>query len=131
MLSRRRDKKAAKRFFKKTLRNMHVVIPSVINVDKNPAFPPAYAELQQSEDLPKTTKLRQVKYLNNRIENAHKAIKRKSRYRQWYQSFKTACVTIDGMETMRMIQKGQIKYLAKQDVCAQNKWINQIFGLAA
>ena len=41
MLSRRRDKKAAKRFFKKTLRNMHVVIPSVINVDKNPVFPPA------------------------------------------------------------------------------------------
>jgi IS6 family transposase len=35
------------------------------------------------------------------------------------------------METMRMIQKGQVRYLAKNDVCAQNKMINKLFGLAA
>lgn len=43
-LSRKRDKKAAKRFFKKTLSNKHVKDPYVVNVDKNPAFVPAYAE---------------------------------------------------------------------------------------
>lgn len=118
MLSIKRNKKAAKKFFKKALGNHHVTAPSVINVDKNPAFPPAHEELKKSGDLPKTTKLRQIKYLNNGIKNDHKSIKRKSRYRQWYQSFDTATATIDGMETMRMIQKGQVKYLAKNNVCA-------------
>jgi len=45
MLSVKRNKKAAKKFFKKMLANSHVSTPSVINVDKNPAFPPAHQEL--------------------------------------------------------------------------------------
>jgi hypothetical protein len=35
------------------------------------------------------------------------------------------------MEIMRMVQKGQVKYLVKNDVISQNKFINQLFGLAA
>jgi IS6 family transposase len=106
-------------------------MPYVINVDKNPAFPPAHAELLKESEFVVSTKLRQVKYLNNSIENDHKSIKRKSRYRQWYQSFKTARCTIDGLETMRMIQKGQIRHLPKGNISAQNQFINQLFGLAA
>ena len=85
MLSRKRNTKAAKRFFKKVLSNKHVKNPYVVNVDKNPAFVPAHAELQKFGDFKQTTKLRQVKYLNNGIENDHKSTKFKSRYRQWYQ----------------------------------------------
>jgi len=131
MLSVKRDKKAAKKFFKKMLGNPHVSTPTVMNVDKNPAFPPAHQQLIVDGDLPQTSKIRQVKYLNNVVENDHKSVKCKSRYRQWYQSFKTASATISGMETMRMIQKGQVKCLAVGDVCAQNKFINKLFGLAA
>ena len=131
MLSVKRNKKAAKKFFKKMLVNSHVKTPSVINVDKNPAFPSAHQELILEGELPSTTKLRRVKYLNNIVENDHKSVKCKSRYRQWYQSFDTASVTISGMETMRMIQKGQVKYLAKNDIISQNKLINKLFGLAA
>ena len=131
MLSVKRDKKAAKKFLKKMLGNCHVTSPSVINVDKNPAFLPAYDELKESFYLSKTCKLRQVKYLNNNVENDHKSVKQKSRYRQWYQTFKTANATLSGMETMRMIQKGQIKFLAKNNVCGQNRLINKLFGLAA
>lgn len=131
MLSVNRNKKAAKKFFKKMLANSHVSTPTVINVDKNPAFPPAHQELTLEGKLQSTTKLRQVKYLNNIVENDHKSVKRKSRYRQWYQSFDTAQAVISGMETMRMIQKGQVKYLAKNDIISQNKLINRLFGLAA
>jgi transposase-like protein len=130
MLSRHHNQKAAKRFFCKLLGNRHVKTPAVINVDKNPAFPPAHAALQQAGVLPATTKLRQVKYLNNRIENDHKSIKRKARYRQWYQSFTTARKTLDGMEILRVIQKGQVRYVAKGDVRAQNRFIHQLFNLA-
>ncbi len=104
--------------------------PYFVNVDKNPAFVPAHAELQKSGDFKKPTKLRQVKYLNNGIENDHKSTKFKSRYRQWYQSFDTAKNTIDAIETMRMIQKGQLRRAGK-NVCVQNKLINKMFGLAA
>lgn len=67
MLSKTRNKKAAKKFFKKLLSNNHIVKPSVINVNKAPAFVPAHDELQKSKELNHDTKLRQVKYLNNSI----------------------------------------------------------------
>jgi transposase-like protein len=129
MLSRFRNKQAAKRFFKKTLSNKHVKIPHIINVDKNPAFPPAFEELQKEGDFVLSTKLRRVKYLNNSIENDLKFIKRKSSYWPWYQSFETARFTIDGLETIHMIQKRQIRYAAKNNISAQNKLIHQLFGL--
>lgn len=97
MLSRHRNKKAAKRFFKKVLGNNHVFAPRVINVDKNAAYPPANDDLKNEHVMPPDTELRQIKYLNNGIENDHKPTKRKSRYRQWSQSFDTASRTIDGM----------------------------------
>ena len=87
MLSNQRNKKAAKRFFKKLLGNKHTVDPRVINVDKSPTFPPALDELKATKEAPQNTKLRAVKYLNNSMENDHKSTKSKSRYRQWYQSF--------------------------------------------
>ena len=131
MLSRYRNKQAAKRFFKKAFNNPNVKPPRVINVDKNPAYVPAYNEMILEGRLLNESRLRQVKYLNNSVENDHKAIKRKSRYRQWYQSFTTARKTLDGMEIMRALQKGQLKYLVKGNVCAQNELINKVFGIVA
>ena len=130
MLSKHRNKKAAKRFFKKLLGNGHTIDPGVINVDKSPTFPPALSELQATNEAPKKTKLRAIKYLNNRMENDHKFTKSKSRYRQWYQSFSTARNTLDGIETMRMIQKGQVRYVGK-NVVKQNSFVRGLFGLAA
>ena len=131
MLSRYRNKKSAKRFFKKILKQPHVIMPRVINVDKSPTFPPALKECQNEASFNAETKLRPIKYLNNAMENDHKAIKSKSRYRQWYQTFETARRAIDLMESMRMIQKGQLKMCSKGNICAQNKVINKLFGLAA
>jgi IS6 family transposase len=130
MLSKNRNKQAAKRFFKKLLGNAHTVDPRVINVDKNPTFSPALSELQADNEALKKTKLRAVKYLNNRMENDHKFTKYKSRYRQWYQSFTTARNTLDGMEAIRMIQKGQVRHIGK-DIIKQNSFIRNLFGIAA
>lgn len=110
--------------------NLHTVDPRVITVDKSPAFPPTLSELQAANDMPSHTLLRPIKYLNNSMENDHKFTKSKSRYRQWYQSFKTAKNTLDGMESTRMVQKGQCRYIRK-DVVKQNNLINELFNLAA
>ncbi|QGP52167.1 hypothetical protein PsalN5692_03675 (plasmid) [Piscirickettsia salmonis] len=80
--------------------------PRVVNVDKHASFPPAHQKAKDEGVFSSQCKLRRVKYLNNCIENDHKAVKRKSRFRQWYQSLSTARPTIDIMEAMRMVQKG-------------------------
>ena len=71
MLSAKRDRKAAKRFFKKALSSNHNQIPRVITVDKNPAYPPAIDKLKNDKILPKNLGIRQIKYLNNIIEQDH------------------------------------------------------------
>ena len=48
-------------------------VPRVINTDKNAAYPKAIAELKAAGILPEHVELRQVKYLNNLIEQDHRA----------------------------------------------------------
>ncbi|QGP40398.1 IS6 family transposase [Piscirickettsia salmonis] len=131
MLSRQQNAKAAMRFFKKAIAQPYVKSPRVVNVDKHASFPPAHQKAKDEGVFSSQCKLRRVKYLNNCIENDHKAVNRKSRFRQWYQSLSTARPTIDIMEAMRMVQKGQLRYIKKQNICAQNQLIDKLFGLAA
>ena len=77
------------------------------------------------------TKLCQQKYLNNIQEQDHRFTKRRVRNRQWFKSFDTASKTIAGYETMHMIRKGQVKYLAKGNIIAEIQFINKLFGVAA
>jgi len=65
MLSAKRDVSAAKRFFKKVMRAEHRRLPFSISVDKNAAYPEAFASSQIDKTLPPDCKLRRVKYLNN------------------------------------------------------------------
>ncbi len=71
LLSAKRDAQAAERFLHKTLKAVHTQTPRVINVDKNAAYPPAVDDLKAEEQLCETTELRQVKYLNNLVEQDH------------------------------------------------------------
>ncbi len=74
LLSAKRDTRAAERFLGKTLSASHTQMPRVINVDKNAAYPPAVNDLKAEEQLPETTEIRQVKYLNNIVEQDHRNI---------------------------------------------------------
>ena len=76
MLSAKRDRKAAKRFFKKVLGSNHNQMPRVITVDKNASYPIAIDELKNEKKLSKKVEIRQVKYLNNIAEQDHRSIKR-------------------------------------------------------
>ena len=81
--------------------------------------------------VPEATELRQVKYLNNVIEQDHRFSKRRIVYSQWLQTFETAEATISGYESMHMIRKGQVEGVGKKDIVAQKKFINDLFGIAA
>jgi len=92
--SAKRDATAAERFLRKTLNASYTQELRVINVDKNAAYPPAVDYLKVDEQLPKTTELRQVKYLNNRVEQDHRFIKRLTKPGMRFGSFNTARRTL-------------------------------------
>jgi len=131
MLSAKRDARAAERFFRKVMNAEHNQSPRVINVDKNAAYPKAIDNLIADENLPKTTELRPVKYLNNIVEQDHRFIKRLVNPGMGFGSFNTARRTLRGYEAMNMIRKGQIQGVEKGDIQAQVDFVSQIFGVAA
>ncbi len=131
MLSAKRDVSSAKRFFKKVMRADHRRLPFSINVDKNASYPDAFRASQQEKVLPMDCRLRRVKYLNNVIEQDHRFIKKKVGASQGFGSFYTAERTIEGVEAMNMLRKGQVKRLAGSDASGQAKFVASLFGIAA
>jgi len=154
LLSPTRDAEAAKRFFLKALHSIaasapqaHPVeeqvaeptaaanpatsVPRVINVDKNAAYPKAITELKAAGILPEAVELRQVKYLNNLIEQDHRFIKRRVKLGMGFFSFETVWRTLQGYEVMHMIRKGQMRGVEKGDILGQVAFIASLFGVAA
>ena len=115
LLSAKRDAAAAKRFLQKALRSVGHPRPRVINVDGNPSDPKVIGELKRVGELGRHCRCRPVRYLNNIVEQDHRAVKRRVRASQGFRSFDAAARTIQGIETMNMIRKGQIRWLAKGD----------------
>jgi transposase, IS6 family len=131
MLSAKRDVSAAKRFFGKLMRADHRRLPFTIGTDKHASYPEAFATSIEEKVLPKDCKLRRVKYLNNVIEQDHRAIRRRWRAMQCFRSFHTAERTLEGIEALHMMRKGQIKRLDGTDTVGQVKFIASLFGVAA
>ena len=129
-LSKTRDAKSAKRFFKKALASSHVSQPRVITVDKNPAYPVAIQTLKEEKRMREGIQLRQRKYLNNIVEQDHRFIKKRVRSMLGLKSFRTATLTLRGIEAMHMIKKGQLHQKVNY---AQNEVeaIHKLFKLAA
>ncbi|AMM18502.1 hypothetical protein AX768_30075 (plasmid) [Burkholderia sp. PAMC 28687] len=62
-------------------------------------------------------KIRQAKFLNNVVEQDHRAIKRIACPMQGFTDFDCARVILSGIETMHMVKKGQMKRLDKKSRC--------------
>ena len=87
--------------------------------------------MKQSEELWRCAKLRQVKFLNNIVEQDHRRIKRLVRPGLGFKSFTTASRTIAGYEVMAMIRKGQVINAPANDMGTQRDFITTLFGAAA
>ena len=74
-------------------------------------------------------KHRPVQYLNNVLEQDHRAIKRRVKAKQGFREFQAAQRTIQGYEAMHMIGKGQARWVSGNDVRRQNRFVDQLFGL--
>ncbi len=104
LLTAHRDVAAARRFFERAI-DMHDV-PEKITIDKSGANTAAVRAMVADSGV--DIELRQCKYLNNIVEQDHRAIKRRTRPMMGFKSFGSAVKIIAGIETMHMIKKGQL-----------------------
>lgn len=102
----------------------------MINVEGNPSYPKVIQELKGIRELGRRCRCRPVRYLNNVVEQDHRAIKRRIRASQGFRSFHAALRTIEGIETVNMIRKRQVGWLAKHDIFGQAAFIAGLFGVA-
>ena len=104
LLTAKRDRKAALRFLRKSIDQCGT--PQKINIDKSGANTAAIEAYQAENGV--DIELRRVKYLNNVIEQDHRAIQRRTRPMLGCKSFWSAAITLAGIEIMHMIRKGQL-----------------------
>jgi IS6 family transposase len=126
LLSAKRDTGAAKRFLAKALRGENHPHPRIINTDKDAAYPPAIVQLKTEGALEENCGHRPVQYLNNVLEQDHRAIKRRIRASQHFRSFWGAWRTIAGYEAVHMMRKGQACESTK--VCLSHRLILGLFA---
>jgi len=131
LLSARRDAHAAKRLFRKALNDPSHPQPRVINTDLAPIYTSAIPAIKKEGTLRLRCRHRPVQYLNNIIEQDHRAVKRRVNAKQGFREFQAARRTIQGYEAMHMIRKGQARWVSGNEVRRQNQFINRMFDLAA
>jgi transposase-like protein len=105
-LSSRRDVAAAKAFFRKAVKTQGST-PTTITLDGYAASHRAVREMQADGQLAAVTTLRSSKYLNNLIEQDHRGVKLRIGPMLGFKRFRTAAITIAGIELLRRIHKGQ------------------------
>jgi transposase-like protein len=105
LLTEKRDQQAAKRFLTKAIGRNGT--PETINIDKSEAN--AAAIVSYNAEHGTTITIRKNKYLNNLVEQDHRAVKRVTRPMTGFKSFEAAQSTLSGIELMHMIRKGQME----------------------
>ena len=104
LLTAKRDRKAAMRFLRKAIRQNGR--PAKITIDKSGANAAAVNSYNAEDDA--SIELRQIKYLNNIVEQDHRAVKRMTRPMLGFKTFWSAAKALAGIEVMHMIRKGQL-----------------------
>jgi putative transposase len=105
LLTAKRDRKAASRFLRKAIGRNGT--PEKITTDKSGANTAAIES--HNVETEAGIEIRQIKYLNSLVEQDHRAIKRLVRPTLGFKSFRSAAVTLAGVELMHMIRKGQLR----------------------
>lgn len=106
LLTAKRDVVAAYRFFLKALCSSGA--PEKITIDKsgaNKAAADAFVEDLASQG--QSVETRQVKYLNNIVEQDHRGVKQRTRPMLGFKSFRCAQRTLAGIELVHMLRKCQ------------------------
>jgi transposase-like protein len=124
LLTEQRDEQAAKRFLTKAIRRHGV--PEKITIDGSAANKAAIESYNEEHGT--TIVIRQIKYLNNIVEQDHRGVKRVTRPMLGFKSFDAAQETLVFIELMHMIKKKQMVVAEGNDGRSATE---QFYSLAA
>lgn len=133
--SKKRDRYAAYQFLKRCLRfYSKKQQPCTLNTDKHSSYAHAIARLKKEGKLNEATQHRQVKYKNNGIESDHAPLKKMIVATGGFKIQKRAWSTIQGFESLRMLNKGQLDFWLRNDkaktlVRERSAFINRLFNV--
>lgn len=105
-----RGEYSARDFFAKALKTHHPRWPTKLNVDGNAASHRALRVLRQDNPDWQSVEIRSRRYLNNIVEQDHRAIKRRCAPMLAMKSFRTAAITLVGVELAHRIRKSQFTF---------------------
>src|SRR5262244_1924813 len=111
LLTEQRATEAALRFLKKAIRRNG--LPETITIDGSEANAAAIRSYNKEHGT--AIIIRQVKYLNNTVEQDHRGVKRVTRPMLGFKSFAAAQDTLVGIELMHMIKKKQMVLEARDE----------------
>jgi len=124
LLCKHRDTSAAYRFFKKAIRSSG--LPEKVTIDKSGSNIAALDLINKKLAPEKKITVRQIKYLNNIVEQDHRFIKKITKPMKGFKSFNSARATLAGIELHHMLRKRQ--HIAGTE--CTTVW-DQFYGLAA
>ena len=131
LLSAARDAAAARRFFLRALGHGRARAPQVVVTDRLASYKTALGGLKRDRWLPASVRHRRGRWPDNRVEQDHRRIKRRTRPMLGFKGFATARRALAGIESMAMLAKGQVRAVRPADAPAQRAFVLRIFGLAA
>ncbi|MFM0114690.1 IS6 family transposase [Paraburkholderia nemoris] len=105
LLRAKRDKGAARRYFEKAIDQNGA--PDTVTIERSGANLAGLHAVNADRET--SIRIRQTKYLNNIVEQDHRAIKRRTRSMLGFKAFRCARILLSGIELMHMIAKGQMK----------------------
>jgi len=103
---------SARDFFRKAVTRADVEWPSMINLDGYAASHRALRVLKQQDPRWQSVTVRGRRYLNNIVEQDHRAIKQRCAAMLGLKSFRTAAMTLAGIELAHRIRKRQFSISA-------------------
>ena len=133
LLRAKRDKVAAMRFFEQAIQDNG--IPEKVTMDKSGANKAAIDQIIEDREIP--ILVRQVKFLNNIVEQDHRAVKRITKPMLGFKSFRSARNVLAGIELMHIAHDpqrsdddgkevtrclSQNNFMPWQDKCVLHKW---------
>jgi transposase, IS6 family len=131
LLSVLRDADAAKRLFRRALSDLSHPQPRVINMDLAPIYSSAIANIRRKgccTTVPPPTGSVSEQHHRARPSSDQTASERQ---KQGFREFEAARRAIQGYEAMNIIRKGQVRCLSGHGVRRQNRFLNELFELAA
>jgi transposase, IS6 family len=130
LLSAKRDIQAARRFFRGALDRNNTRNPRIVITDRLGSYRGAIRAMKQAGELWRFARHRRGQWLNNRVEQDHRRVKKRTDPMLGFKRFATARRTIAGVEAMLMLRKGQVPTVPATHMPLQRVFVTKLFGLA-